>query len=79
MERSGDDDLGIDNLLVEGRVLAFFVVGDDVGMALRLEPLSDSELVLNCSEQPGLFRCPFSALVKDAKNFDLRMSVGEQE
>jgi len=73
MEGSGDDNLGIDNLLVEGRVLAFLVIGDDVGVALRLEPFSDSELVLNGPEQPGLFRCPFSTLVEDTKNFDLCM------
>jgi hypothetical protein len=40
-------------------------------VALGLEPLTDSELVLNCSEQPGLLLGPFSTLVKDGKNFDL--------
>jgi len=73
VEGSGDDDFGIDDFFVECGVLAFLVIGDDVGVPLRLEPFSDSELVLNGPEQPGLFRCPFSTLVEDTKNFDLCM------
>ena len=66
MEGGGDDDLGIDDFLVEGRVGALLVVSDNVGVALGLEPLADAELVLNGSEQPGLLLGPFPALVKDS-------------
>lgn len=36
--RGGDDDLSVDELLVEGGVLALLVVGGDEGVALALEP-----------------------------------------
>jgi hypothetical protein len=65
MEGSGDDDLGVDDFLVEGRVLTFLVVGDNEFMALGFEPFSDSELILDCSEQSGFFLCPFTTLVED--------------
>jgi hypothetical protein len=51
VEGSGDDNFGIDNFFVEGGVLAFLVVGDNVCVTLGFEPFSDSELILNCSEQ----------------------------
>jgi hypothetical protein len=51
--RGGDDDLGVDELLVEFRVLAFFVGGGYEGVALRLEPFAEAELVLGCAEEAG--------------------------
>lgn len=75
MERSCDDDFSIDNLLVERRVFSLLVVGDDIGVSLGFEPFSDSELILNCTEQSGLFLGPFTTLVEDCKNFDLRNNV----
>jgi hypothetical protein len=65
VEGSGDDDLGVDDFFVEGRVLAFLVIGDDEFMALGFEPFSDSELILDCAEQSGLFLCPFTTFVED--------------
>ncbi len=43
--RSGDDDLGVDELLVKLGVLALLVRGGDKGVSLVLEPLADAELV----------------------------------
>jgi len=73
MERSGDDDFSIDNLLVESRIGAFLVIGNDIGVALGFEPFSDSKLILNGTEQSGLFPGPFTTFVEDCKNFDLYM------
>jgi len=72
VERGGDNNLGIDNFLVEGGALAFLVVGDDKGVALRLEPLSETEFILNCAEQSGLFLRPFAPFIENRKNFDLK-------
>ena len=73
MEGSGDDDFSIDNLLVKSRVFAFLVMGNDEGVALGFEPFSESELILNRTEQSGLFLGPRITLVEDCKNFDLSM------
>lgn len=50
--RSRDDDLSINQLLIESRVLAFLVGGGDEGMALVLEPFAETKLVLGRAEQP---------------------------
>jgi len=75
MERSGDDDFSVDDLLVEHRVFSLLVVCDDVGVALGFEPFSDSELIFNCAEQSGFFLGPFTTLVENCKNFDLLRNV----
>ena len=49
--RSGDDDLSVYKVLVEGRVLTLLVGGSDELMSLILEPLSDTKLVLGCTEE----------------------------
>jgi hypothetical protein len=49
--RSRDDDLGIDELAVKGRVLAVLVGGGDERVALVLEPFADTELVLGGSQE----------------------------
>lgn len=49
--RSGDDDLGVYELLVELGVLALLVGGGDEGVTLVLEPLADAELILSCAEK----------------------------
>jgi hypothetical protein len=54
VERSGDDDLSILELLVELGTLAVLVGGCDESVTLVLEPLADAELVLSCSEKEGL-------------------------
>jgi hypothetical protein len=45
-----NDNLGIDDFLVESRVFAFLVIGDDIGMTLGFKPFSDTELILDCTE-----------------------------
>jgi hypothetical protein len=47
--RRGDDDLGVDELLVELGVLTILVGGGHQGVALVFEPLADAELVLGCA------------------------------
>ena len=52
--RSGDDDLGVNHLLLEDTALALLVGGCDESVSLVLEPLADSELVLCGAEEAGL-------------------------
>jgi hypothetical protein len=54
VEGSGDDDLSILELLVEGRTLIVLVRCGDESVALVLEPLADTELVLSGTEKEGL-------------------------
>lgn len=49
--RSGDDDFGIDELLVKLGVLALLVRGSDEGVALVLEPLAEAKLILGGAEK----------------------------
>lgn len=51
VEGGGDDDFSVDELLVEGGVLALLVGGGHQGVTLFLEPLADAELVLSGTEQ----------------------------
>jgi hypothetical protein len=48
-ERSGDDNLSVNELLVEGRVLALLIRGSNESMSLLLKPFADTELVLRCA------------------------------
>jgi hypothetical protein len=61
--RGGDDDFGIDQLLVKGRVLAFLVGSSHESVALVLEPLADTKLVLGGSEKSRLLLGVFATLV----------------
>jgi hypothetical protein len=47
--RSGDNDFGVDEFLVEGAVLTLLVGGGHERMSLIFEPFSDSQLVLGCA------------------------------
>ena len=49
--RSGDDDLGIDELLVKGRALVVLVGRGHERVARILEPLADAKLVLGGSQK----------------------------
>lgn len=49
--RGGDDDLGVDQLLVKLGALALLVRGGDEGVALVLEPFADAQLVLCRAEE----------------------------
>ena len=53
-ERSSDDDLGVNQLLVEGRVLALLVGGSHQGVTSVLEPLANTELILSGTQKTGL-------------------------
>ena len=78
MEGCSDDNLSIDDFLVESRVFAFLVIGDDIGMTFGFEPLPDTELILNCTEQSRFFFGPFATFVENCKNFDLCEIVSVQ-
>lgn len=52
--RSGDDDFGVNHLLLKDTVLALLVGGGDESVSLVLEPLADSKLVLCGAEEAGL-------------------------
>lgn len=54
--RSGDDDFGVDELLVKLGVCAVLVRRGDEGVALVLEPLAETELVFGGAEESGNLR-----------------------
>lgn len=53
-ERSSDDDLGVNQLLVESRVLTLLVGGGHQGVTSVLKPLADTELILGGTKKTGL-------------------------
>lgn len=63
VEGSGDDDLGVHEFLVEGRVLALLVGGGHQGVALFLDPLAQTKLVLGGTEETGLLLGVLAALL----------------
>lgn len=72
MEGRGDDDLGVLDVLAEFRIGRVLVGGDDELVALLLEPVSNSELVLDRAEQTGLRVTVLAGGVEDCD--DLRRS-----
>lgn len=52
--RCGDDDFGVNEVLVELGVLALLVGGCDELVTLLLDPLPQTELVLGGTEKTGL-------------------------
>jgi hypothetical protein len=52
--RCGNDDFGVNKVLVELGVLALLVGGGDELVALLLDPLPQTKLVLGGSEKTGL-------------------------
>jgi hypothetical protein len=60
--RRGDDDLRVYQLLVKLGVLALLVGCRDERVALVLDPLADTELVLGRSEEVGFLLCVLAAL-----------------
>jgi hypothetical protein len=61
--RCGDDDFGVNEVLVELRVLTLLVRGGDELVALLLDPLPQTKLVLGGSEKTGLLLSVDAALV----------------
>lgn len=52
--RCGNDDFGVNEVLVELRALTLLVGGGDELVALLLNPLPQTELVLGSTEKTGL-------------------------
>lgn len=61
--RCGDDDLGIDQLLVECGILVLLVRGSHEGVPLVLQPFAQAKLVLGRTKQTWLFLCVLVTLV----------------
>lgn len=61
--RCGDDDFGVNEVLIELGVLTLLVRGGDELVALLLDPLPQTKLVLGCSEKTGLLLSMDAALV----------------
>lgn len=71
--RSGDDDLGVDELLVELAVLALLVRGGDKSVTLLLNPLPQTKLVLSRAQKLRLLLGVLVALddsVSNCNRFD---------
>jgi len=49
--RSGNDNLGINKLLIKGRRLALLIRSSNQSMSLILEPLANTKLVLGCAKK----------------------------
>ena len=60
--RSGDDDFGVDELLLELGVGALLVRGGHESVALLLKPLADSKLVLGRAQELRLLQSVLAAL-----------------
>lgn len=60
--RGGDDDLGVNKVLVELGVLALLVGSGDEGVALVLNPLPQTKLVLGGTEKLWLLLGVLKAL-----------------
>jgi hypothetical protein len=69
--RSGDDNFGVNELLVKGAVLALLVGGGHKGVALAFDPFSETKLVLGCSEELWNISGVLLAIVEDEENFSL--------
>lgn len=63
--RGGDDDLGVNQFLVELGVLALLVGSGDQGVALLLDPLPQTELVLGRTKELGLLLRVLTALRRE--------------
>ena len=73
--RSGDDDLGINQFLIEFGVLALLIGGSNEGMALVLEPFPYPQFILCRPNHFGVVPGVLSAIVKDKKYFSLQLKV----
>lgn len=75
--RSGDDDFGIDKLLVESGVIGILVGGGDQGMALLLEPLPQAKLILSGAQEARLLFGMLAALWCNPINTDAGRTMHE--
>jgi hypothetical protein len=67
--RSGDDDLGVNHLLLEDTALTLLVGGGHESVSLVLEPLADTELVLCGTKETGLLFGVLLALIEAVSVF----------
>lgn len=49
--RGGDDDLGIDQLFIEGRVLTLLIRGCHQRMSLIFQPFANAQFVFSCAQE----------------------------
>lgn len=68
VEGSGDEDLSVLNVLLEGTAFAFLVRGRDEFVSLLLEPVGDAELVLDSTEETGFFFGSLAAVVENEQD-----------
>lgn len=71
VERSSDDNVGINEFLFEGRVGTLLVRGGDKGVALALNPLTETKLILDSTKETGLALGSLTTLVEDGDNLVL--------
>jgi hypothetical protein len=76
VEGSSNNDFGINEVLVKGRVLALLVGCGDELVALLLDPLAQTELVLGGTEQLGLFLCVLETIVKNHQHLSILARSG---
>jgi len=68
MEGGGDEDLSIHDMLLEVTIGAFLTGRNNELMTQGLDPGFDAKLILNSSEQAGLFPGSLSTFVENSKN-----------
>jgi hypothetical protein len=68
VEGSGDQNFGINDVLLEITVGTFLAARDHKFVALGFEPLLDAKLVLNSAEEAGLFLSGLSTVVEDSED-----------
>jgi hypothetical protein len=71
VEGGSDDYIGVNNLLVKHRVGAILGRGGNESMALRLEPVSDTELVLGASKELGLILSVRAGIIENKKDLHI--------
>lgn len=72
--RSGNDDFGVNHLLLEDTALALLVGGGHESVSLVLEPLADTKLVLSGTEETRLLLGVLLALIEVVS--DLLENIG---
>ena len=66
--RSGDDDFGVNHLLLKDTVLTLLIGGGDEGVSLVLEPLAYTELVLCGTEETRLLLRGLTTFVENSED-----------
>lgn len=77
-ERGGDDDFGVDKLLVKSGVLAVLVRGGDQSVTLLLDPLSQAKLILGGTKKARLLFGVLTALFSSSIRFPALVISGAE-